>query len=167
MGLRGGDLRASERTFQLLTQTAGRAGREAGKPGRALIQTHNPDAAVLKAVTSGDRRAFYAAEAQSRKLLGFPPFGRLAALIVASDNHEACFATAKALGETAPRGQGLRVWGPAPAPIALLRGRRRIRLLLKTPRETPPQPLVAAWLKQVKIPSAVKVQVDIDPYNFL
>ncbi len=166
LGLEGGDLRASERTFQLLSQVAGRAGR-AGHAGRVLLQTANPDARVLRAIADGDRDGFLAAEADARASGGWPPFGRLAAIIVSGPEERPVEETAKALARTAPVADGLRVLGPAPPPLALLRGRFRRRLLLKADRTISVQKALKDWLSQVKPPSSVRLHVDIDPYNFM
>ncbi len=166
LGLDGGELRAAERTYQLLSQVAGRAGREL-RPGRVLLQTYRPDHPVMAALAAGDREGFLAAEAAERKKAGWPPFGRLAALILASRDEAAVDATARVFGRTAPRGAGIEVLGPAPAPLALLRGRFRRRLLLKAARSVNVQAALAGWLAKVKVPSAVRVQVDVDPQSFL
>src|SRR5207302_7479197 len=134
LGLAGGDLRAAERTYQLLHQVAGRAGR-AERPGRALIQTYMPDQPVMQALAAGDRDGFLAAEASARREAGLPPFGRLAALIVSAADAESCDFTARALSRAAPQLPGLTVLGPAPAPLAVLRGRHRRRFLVKAGRE--------------------------------
>ena len=166
LGLGGGDLRAMERTYQLLHQVAGRAGR-AGRPGRVLLQTYMPEHPVMAALVSGDRDAFLAREAAARRDQAMPPFGRLAALIVSGADEAKVTAVARALGRAAPSGGGLRVLGPAPAPLSLLRGRHRQRLLLKTARSVKIQDPLRAWLAKVKVPSSVRVQVDVDPYSFL
>ena len=165
LGLSGWDLRAAERTHQLLHQVSGRAGR-AEKPGRVLLQTYDPAHPVIQALLSGDEDSFIDSEADTRRVLEMPPFGRLTALILSSHDEAAVVATGRMLANAAPRGEGLEVLGPAPAFMALLRGRHRHRLLLKTRRDTPPQALVADWLGRVKIPSAVRVQIDVDPYSF-
>ena len=145
LGLAGGDLRASERTHQLLTQVAGRAGR-AERPGRVLVQTWQPENPVMQALASGDRQAFLAAEREGRRAAGMPPYGRLAALVLASRDAAAVEAAAGALARAAPQGGEADVLGPAPAPLSLLRGRYRWRLLLKAPRDRPVQPVLRAWL---------------------
>ena len=165
LGLSGWDLRAAERTHQLMQQVAGRAGR-ADKPGHVYLQTHDPRHPVMEALVSGDGAAFIDSEIASRDILGMPPFGRLAALILSGPDEIAVIAAGKALAAQAPQGDGIEVLGPAPAFMALLRGRHRHRLLLKTRRNIAPQPLVRAWLEAVKIPSSVRVQIDIDPYSF-
>jgi primosomal protein N' (replication factor Y) len=166
LGLVGGDLRAGERTFQLLSQVSGRAGR-AEAPGRVLIQTSDPGHPVMQALRRQDRAAFLAAERATRQAGGWPPYGRLVALVVAAPDAARADAAAAALARAQPRERAMTVLGPAPAPLAVLRGWHRRRFLLKTPKDLLPQPLVRAWLAQVKLPSAVRVQVDVDPYSFL
>lgn len=166
LGLAGGDLRASERTVQLLHQVAGRAGREE-RPGRVLLQTFAPEHPVMQALVGGDLEAFMAAEADARRPGHWPPFGRLAALIVSSEDERAAERTARDLGLAAPGGEGVEVLGPAPAPLAILRGRHRRRLLLKTRRDIAVQPLLQDWLAKVAVPGKVRVQVDVDPVAFL
>ncbi|MBL8567305.1 MAG: primosomal protein N' [Hyphomicrobiaceae bacterium] len=166
LGLEGGDLRAAERTYQLLHQVAGRAGRHE-RPGRVLLQTWQPDNRVMQALASGDRDTFLAVEASEREAASMPPYGRLVGLIVSSHDPQAADAVARALAKSAPRGDGIQVLGPAPAPLALLRGRHRRRLLFKADRSIRVQPVVADWLAKVKVPGTVRVQVDVDPYSFL
>jgi len=166
LGLGGGDLRAAERTYQLLYQVAGRAGR-AARPGRVLVQTHMPDHPVMAALALGDRERFLAAEAEDRRAAGMPPFGRLAALIVSGRDEATVDDAARRLARRAPVADGIRVLGPAPAPMALLRGRHRRRLLLKAPRQAGVPALVDRWLRSVRLSTAVRVQVDVDPYSFL
>jgi primosomal protein N' (replication factor Y) len=171
LGLGGGDLRAAERTYQLLHQVAGRAGR-AERPGRALLQTYRPEHPVMQALValSKERDArdrFMAIEAEERRRFGWPPFGRLAAIIVAGPDANVVDRVARDLGRTAPSGNGVETLGPAPAPLALLRGRHRRRLLVKASRETNLQAVLDSWLRGVRVPSNVRLQVDIDPYSFL
>jgi primosomal protein N' (replication factor Y) len=166
LGLAGGDLRAAERTVQLLHQVAGRAGR-AEAPGRVLLQTFSPEHPVMQALVHGDLAAFMATEAEGRRPGGWPPFGRLAALIVSADTGPAADALANELGRSAPRGDGILVLGPAPAPLAILRGRHRRRLLLKTRRDIAVQPILRAWLAEVRVPGTARVDVDVDPVSFL
>ncbi|MGH7120733.1 MAG: replication restart helicase PriA [Acetobacteraceae bacterium] len=166
LGLAGADLRAGERTFQLLHQVAGRAGR-AGSPGRVLLQTYCPEHPVMQALATGDGAAFLAAEAAERRRGHWPPFGRLAALIVSAASAKVADDAAAVLGRTAPTGPGIVVLGPAPAPLARLAGRYRRRLLLKTARELPPQPLLRQWLSRTRLPRKARVRVDIDPISFL
>jgi primosomal protein N' (replication factor Y) len=165
LGLAGGDLRAAERTYQLLSQVSGRAGR-AERPGRVLVQTYMPTHPVIAALAGGDRDGFIAAEASAREEAGMPPFGRLAALIVSGVDEQAVDATAHALARASPIGSDIRVLGPAPAPLALLRGRHRRRLLLQAASHVKVPATVRAWLAAVQIPHAVRVQIDIDPYSF-
>jgi primosomal protein N' (replication factor Y) len=166
LGLAGGDLRAAERTVQLLHQVAGRAGR-AEAPGRVLLQSFSPDHPVMQALVSGDLDAFMAEEASTRRPGGWPPFGRLAALIVSAEEEREADRTARDLGQAAPQFDGVEVLGPAPAPLALLRGRFRRRLLLKARRDVAVQPVLREWLSRVAVPSHVRVQVDVDPVGFL
>ena len=166
LGLTGGDLRAAERTYQLLYQVAGRAGR-AEHPGRVLIQTHMPEHPVMAAILKGDRTAFLAAEAKAREETRMPPYGRLVALVVSGTDEGAVDQAARALGRAAPAAPGVRVLGPAPAPLAMIRGRHRRRLLLQAGRGTQVQALVRAWIGRAAIPKKVRVQVDVDPYSFM
>jgi primosomal protein N' (replication factor Y) len=166
LGLAGGDLRAAERTVQLLHQVAGRAGR-AEAPGKVWLQTFSPDHPVMQALLHGDLAQFMASEAAQRRPGHWPPYGRLAALIVSADSAEAADATAGALGRAAPTGAGITVLGPAPAPLSILRGRHRRRLLLKTRRDIAVQGPLRAWLSRVKIPASVRVEIDVDPVSFL
>ncbi|UCH72824.1 MAG: primosomal protein N' [Rhodospirillales bacterium] len=166
LGLVGGDLRAAERTFQLLHQVAGRAGRE-DRPGRVLLQTYHPEHAVMRALVDGARDRFLAAESEMRRDGGWPPFGRLAALIVSGRDEARVDRTAALLARAAPHAEQLRVLGPAPAPLAMLRGRHRRRLLLKAARNVDVQAVLRRWLGQVRWPNGVRVQVDVDPYSFL
>ncbi|MEE2690839.1 MAG: primosomal protein N' [Pseudomonadota bacterium] len=166
MGLAGGDLRAAERTYQLLSQVAGRAGR-AEKPGRALLQSYQPEAPVLAALAGGDRDDFLAAEAASRQALGFPPYGRLAAVLLRSTNEKALHEAAAAHRRAAPHADGVELWGPAPAPIYRLRGETRMRFLVKARKDVNVQAYLGAWLGKLKLPGPVRRIVDIDPYTFL
>jgi primosomal protein N' (replication factor Y) len=166
LGLAGGDLRAAERTVQLLHQVAGRAGREAAR-GRVLLQSFNPEHPVMQALVSGNLESFMEAEAAARRPGHWPPFGRLAALIVSSEEERAADRVARDLGLAAPAMEGVQVLGPAPAPLALLRGRHRRRLLLKARRGIAVQPLLREWLARVVVPGTVRVQVDVDPVGFL
>ena len=166
LGLAGGDLRAAERTVQLLHQVGGRAGR-AEAPGRVLLQTYAPEHPVMQALISNDFAAFMQREAESRRPGHWPPYGRLAALIVSADTAEAADETARALGRTAPQADGVQVLGPAPAPLSILRGRHRRRLLLRTRRDIAVQPLLREWLVQVQPPRHVRIDVDVDPVSFL
>ncbi|WP_066479982.1 MULTISPECIES: primosomal protein N' [unclassified Sphingomonas] len=166
LGLSGGDLRASERTFQQIMQVAGRAGR-GEKPGHVLLQTHQPTAPVIAALVSGDAEGFYAAETQARREADAPPFGRYAAIIVSSEDREAADDTARAIGRSAPEREGMHVYGPAPAPLAMLRGRHRFRLLVHATRGLAVQDEIRAWLGTLAWPARVRVSVDVDPYSFV
>ena len=166
LGLRGGDLRAAERTFQLLSQATGRAGR-ADRPGRALLQTWTPEHPVLMALAAGDRDAFVEAEMAEREAAALPPHGRLAAIILSSENPSAVEKTAAELAAAIPNAERLEVYGPADAPLALVRGRRRKRLLVRADRDVDLQGFLRAWLARVKVPGSVRLTVDVDPYSFL
>ena len=166
LGLSGGDLRAAERTFQLLHQVSGRAGR-AERPGVVLLQTYVPEHPVMRALASDDRDGFLAAEAESRREGSWPPFGRLAALIVSAPDADAADRAARVFAQQAPHVEGVEVLGPAPAPLAMLRGRHRRRFLVKAQRATPLQSILRIWLEAVKLPAGIRVQVDVDPYSFL
>ena len=166
LSLRGGDLRAGERTFQLLAQAAGRAGRHE-KPGRALLQTYSPDHAVMQALAAQDRDAFIEAEMSMRQDAGLPPFGRLAAVIASGPDGEALEAYVQALAAVIPNAEGVEVFGPADAPLALVRGRRRKRFLVRAERTVDLQGFMAAWRARAKVPNSVRVVIDVDPYSFL
>ena len=165
LGLANGDLRAAERTYQLLHQVIGRCGREE-RAGRALLQTWMPGHPVMQALAQGDRDRFMAQERQSRARAGLPPFGRLAAVILSGAVEERVRQTADMLAQAAPRGEGFAVLGPAPAPLRRLRRRHRWRFLLRARREVGLQALLSGWLGRVKPPSGVRLVVDVDPYWF-
>jgi primosomal protein N' (replication factor Y) len=170
LGLAGGDLRAAERTYQLLHQVAGRAGRSE-KPGRVLIQSYDPARPVMQALKAHDQTGFLKLEEDDRRQAGMPPFGRLAALIISGRDEAAVEAQVRMLAAAIPRSgavaAGVSVLGPAPAPLAMLRGRHRRRFLIKCRREVPPQPFIRAWLRGLKWGGDLKLQIDIDPYSFL
>ncbi len=166
LGLEGGDLRAGERTYQQIAQVAGRAGRGA-KPGEVLIQTRHPEAAVITALAAGDRDAFYAAETEARREAGAPPFGRWAAIIVSSENEAEARDAARAIGGKRPSHPDVAILGPAPAPMSLLRGRYRYRLLINARRSAELQRIIREWLDPLRFPQGVRVGVDIDPYSFV
>jgi len=165
LGGADGDVRARERTFQLLHQVSGRAGR-AEKPGLVLLQTRNPDDSVMQALASGDRDGFYEQERMFREAAAAPPFGRLAAIIVSGYDGEAVRDVARELAKTAPAARDVKVWGPTPAFYALLRGQTRERLLVQAARGVDVQAYMRAWLARVKVPGAVRVAVDVDPVSF-
>ncbi|HEX8525985.1 primosomal protein N' [Allosphingosinicella sp.] len=166
LGLSGGDLRAAERTFQQIMQVSGRAGR-GDKPGRVLVQTHEPSAPVIDALVRGDAEGFYAAETDARREAAMPPFGRLAGIIVSSEDLGQATETARAIGRSAPRVENMAVFGPAPAPLAMLRGRHRLRLLVHAARSLDVQDVIRDWLGGLDWPRGVRVAVDVDPYSFL
>ena len=166
LGLAGGDLRAAERSFQQIQQVAGRAGR-GNKPGRVFVQTHEPEAPVIAALVSGDGPGFYAAETEARREAAMPPFGRLAAIIVSAEEAAEAEAVARRIGHAAPKVDGMAVFGPAPAPLAMLRGRHRQRLLIHASRSLDVQDVIRDWLAEIDWSSKVRVGVDVDPYSFL
>ena len=166
LGLMGSDLRASEQTFQLLSQVSGRAGR-GDKKCTVFLQTLYPENAVLQALLHNDRAKFIELEKQSRRILKLPPFGKLAAVIISGSNQEQVEKIAVYLGQSAPNTDMISTLGPAPAPIFMLRGKYRFRLLLKTARSINIQEVLRVWLKRVQIPQGVRVEVDIDPYSFM
>ena len=167
LGLGNGDPRASERTFQLLHQVMGRAGREAGQ-GHGLVQTHQPEHPVMRALISGDRAAFYDAEIAARERDGYPPFGRLASLIVSGGDKHAAESFARKLAMAAPREEAARVLGPAEAPLSVVRGRYRFRLLVKSSRGFDLSGYLRDWLAASPKPKGnIKLEVDVDPQSFL
>jgi primosomal protein N' (replication factor Y) len=166
LGLAGGDLRAAERSFQQIQQVAGRAGR-GDKPGRVLVQTHDPDAPVIAALVSGDAPGFYSAETEARREAAMPPFGRLAAIVVSAEDSSQAETVARRIGHAAPKVEGMAVFGPAPAPLAMLRGRHRQRLLVHAARSLDVQDVIRDWLAGVEWSPKVRVSVDVDPYSFL
>jgi primosomal protein N' (replication factor Y) (superfamily II helicase) len=167
LGLQGGDLRAAEKTFQLIRQVAGRAGR-ADKPGTALVQTYMPEHPALRAIVSGDDEGFWRAEAAARRSAGMPPYGRLAGIILSGPDEARLWETARALAQAGEvlRRAGMEVYGPAPAPIARVRGRHRLRFLIKAARRMSLQPAIADWVATVKLPANVRATIDIDPQSF-
>ncbi|GAA4757540.1 primosomal protein N' [Sphingomonas daechungensis] len=166
LGLAGGDLRAAERSFQQIQQVAGRAGR-GDKPGRVLVQTHEPDAPVIAALVSGDGPGFYSAETDARREAAMPPFGRLAAIVISAEESSQAETTARRIGNAAPEVEGMAVFGPAPAPLAMLRGRHRQRLLVHAARSLDVQDVIREWLSEIEWSPKVRVTVDVDPYSFL
>ena len=166
LGLEGGDLRAGERTYQQVAQVAGRAGR-GSKPGEVLIQTRHPEAPVIAALAAGDRDAFYSAETEMRREAGAPPFGRWASIIISSEDDGEAREASNRLGAFRPDVADCMILGPAPAPMALLRGRYRYRFLINARRSVQLQHVIRRWLTQVDHPAGVRVAVDIDPYSFV
>jgi primosomal protein N' (replication factor Y) (superfamily II helicase) len=167
LGLSNGDPRAAERTFQLLHQVVGRAGREAGA-GVGLLQTHQPEHPVMRALIAQDREAFYDAEIEVRERDHYPPFGRLASIVVSGPDKNDTAAHARALARAAPLADDVRVLGPAEAPLALVRGRYRFRLLIKAPRAFDLSAYLREWLGAApKTKGSIKLDIDIDPQSFL
>jgi primosomal protein N' (replication factor Y) len=167
LGLGNGDPRAAERTFQLLHQVTGRAGRAEGY-GRGLLQTHQPDHPVMRALVSGNREAFYDSEIALRERTQYPPFGRLAALIVTANERHAAEGYARVLVQHAPRDESVRILGPAEAPIAVVRGRHRFRLLAKSPRNFDLSVYMRDWLAGAprRRKGSVRLEIDVDPQSF-
>ncbi len=167
LGLQGSDLRAAERTFQLMRQVAGRAGR-ADKPGTALLQTYQPDHPVIRAILAGDEEGFWRAEAAQREAAGVPPYGRMAGIILSGPDVAAVFDIANHLARAdGPLRQvGAQVYGPAPAPIARVRGRHRVRMLVKADKGVALQGALRKWVRQVQIKGDIRLAIDIDPQSF-
>jgi len=167
LGLQGSDLRAAERTFQLMAQVSGRAGR-ADKAGVSMLQTYQPEHPVIRAILSGDQEAFWSAEAAEREAAGVPPFGRMAGIVLSSPDVQAVFDLGAAMArQDGPlRAVGAQVFGPAPAPIAKIRGRHRVRLLVKAAKGVPLQAALAEWAGQFRLPANLRLTIDIDPQSF-
>jgi len=167
LGLQGSDLRAAERTFQLVRQVSGRAGR-ADKPGLCLIQTHQPEHPVIRAIIAGDEERFWAAEAAERRAAGVPPYGRMAGIVISASDLDAAFDLGTYLVRNAAplEAIGAQIYGPAPAPIARVRGRHRVRLLIKADKSAPIQNAIRSWLAPVKLRGDLRLSVDIDPQSF-
>lgn len=168
LGLQGSDLRAAERTFQLMRQVAGRAGR-AEKPGTAVLQTFQPEHPVIRAILAGDEEGFWSAEAAQREAAGVPPYGRMAGIILSGPDVGEVFDAANTLARnTAPLSRvGAQVFGPAPAPIARVRGRHRVRLLVKAGKGIALQAAIAQWIAPLRLRGELRLAVDIDPQSFL
>ena len=176
LGLKGGELRAAERTYQMLHQVAGRAGREKDKRGRVFLQSWMPEHRIMKAMADsshdGGRDSFLSVEAAERQMAQMPPYSRLVGIIIAGREESLVLDVAKQLGRTSPQGmteEGHRIQtlGPAAAPLARLRGRYRYRLLVRAAKEINVQKTVEGWVNAVKVPSTVRVYIDIDPQSFL
>jgi primosomal protein N' (replication factor Y) len=167
LGLQGSDLRAAERTFQLMRQVAGRAGR-VEKPGVALLQTYQPEHPVIRAILAGDEDRFWAAEARERQAAAAPPFGRMAGIILSATDVALAFDAGNFLArrDEPLRKIGAQVFGPAPAPISRVRGRHRVRLLVKADKNAPLQGALAQWVGQLRIKGDLRLAVDIDPQSF-
>jgi len=166
LGLAGGDPRASERTFQLLQQMSGRSGRGEVE-GRVLLQTVSPEHPVMKAIVKGDRDAFLKIELSEREAYRLPPYWRLASLTVSGVDVKQVIRAAQDLADTAPKGDQLRILGPAPAPFARLRGRYRHRVMIQAPRSVNLSSVMRRWLAGVKLPRNLRLSIDIDPYSFM
>ncbi|OWU72470.1 primosomal protein N' [Marinibacterium profundimaris] len=167
LGLQGSDLRAAERTFQLMRQVAGRAGRSE-RAGLALLQTYQPEHPVIRAILAGDEDGFWRAEAGERQAAGVPPFGRMAGIILSGTDTAQVFDLGNALARnTGPLSAiGATVFGPAPAPIARIRGRHRVRLLVKAPKGVALQEAISRWIAPVRLKGDLRLAVDIDPQSF-
>lgn len=166
LGLAGGDLRAAERSFQMLAQVAGRAGRE-DRPGLAMLQTLDADNAVMQALLSGDRDAFLKSESEARRLAAMPPYSRLAALVISASDEARLHKAVRALESVRPHFNGVGIFGPNMAPLAFLRGRYRARALIQSEKNIDIQAVINGWITAASMPSGVRLQIDIDPYNFL
>jgi primosomal protein N' (replication factor Y) len=167
LGLAHGDPRAAEKTFQLLAQVTGRAGRVTGG-GKGFLQTYNADHPVIRALLSSDKKAFYQAEIEARRAAGLPPFGRLAAVIVSGPDRAFAEGFSRALARAAPPDQAVTLLGPAEAALAMVRGRYRFRLLAMAPRQYDLQAYLRHWLSTGPKPTkGLRLQVDIDPQHFL
>lgn len=166
LGLAGGDPRAGERTYQTLVQVAGRAGR-ADRPGRAILQTHDPAHDAIAALVAGDRDRFLDVESQARDMLGLPPFGRLASVVVSAESEAKVIDMAAEFARTAPRADGVEIWGPAEPRYGVVRGRWRRRLLIRADKSVDISAYLASWKARVKIPASVRVVMDVDPYSFV
>ncbi|KJC55364.1 primosome assembly protein PriA [Bradyrhizobium sp. LTSPM299] len=167
LGLSNGDPRAAERTFQLLNQVIGRAGRDQGR-GVGYLQTHQPEHPVMKALIANDREAFYASEIDIRERTGYPPFGRLASLIISAGDRPTAEGFARRLASVAPLDERIQVLGPAEAPLAVIKGRYRFRLLVKSLRNVDLSQYLREWLAAgPKTKGNLKLEVDVDPQSFL
>ena len=168
-GLHCSDLRAAEKTFQLMTQVAGRTGRESGgERGIAFLQTWQPEHPVIRAILSGNDEEFMAAEAAEREVAGVPPFGRYAGILLTGPNESTVVEIAQTMARRIePLSRiGAQVFGPAPAPISRIRGRSRYRLLIKADRGAPLQTALIQWRDQFRFPAGVRFTIDIDPQRF-
>ncbi len=166
LGLAGGDLRASERTFQMLSQVAGRAGRES-RTGEALLQTLDPDNTVMTSLLGGDRNQFLANEVASRAQAGMPPFTQLASVILSSSDDTKLQEAMRLMAASRPAFDHVDCFGPAMAPLAYLKGRHRARFLLRAEKTIDLQHILRGWIANVKLPTQVRLHIDIDPYSFL
>ena len=167
LGLEGGDLRAAEKSFQLIRQVAGRAGR-ADRPGQALIQSHQPDHPLIKAIIAGDEEAFWAAEAANRARAGVPPYGRMAGIVLSGPDEAQVYMVAREMAQAwAGRAKiDAQLFGPAAAPVARIRGRHRVRMLIKAPKGAPIQDALRRWVDGLRLPNNMRLTIDIDPQSF-
>ena len=166
LALESSDPRAGERTWALLAQVAGRSGRGV-KPGHALVQSYLPQHPLMKALVQGDRDAYLEGEKGIREIAGLPPHGRLAGIVITGKDFNETFRFARTVASVAPAAEGIQVLGPATAPIAMVRGRHRVRLLVKATQDVNLQAFLGAWLKDIKPKGNLNLQLDVDPYNFL
>ncbi|MEZ5871337.1 MAG: primosomal protein N' [Nitratireductor sp.] len=167
LGLANGDPRAAERTFQLLSQVTGRAGRS-GEASRGMLQTYQPQHPVIQALAAGDSETFYQRESDHRRLAGLPPFGKLASIIISAASRKEAEDHARQVRKLAPAGKGILVLGPAEAPMALIRGRYRFRLLVHGEKRSDMQAYLRAWLSSTpRERGSIRLQVDVDPQSFL
>ena len=166
LGLGGGDPRAAERTFQLLQQVSGRSGR-ADDPGHVFIQTTQPEHPVMKSLARGDRDSFMAAEMNERRAYSLPPFSRLASITVTGTDQKQVITAIHQVAASAPTDKKLKILGPAPAPFAVLRGRYRYRLMIQVSKQTALSSILREWISNIKLSKALRIQIDVDPYNFL
>ena len=165
LGMANGDLRAAERTYQLLHQVSGRAGRE-DRPGKAFLQTFFPDHPVIEALVNGEREKFIESELLIRKKNKLPPFGRLASIILSDKDEKKILSFCKVLKRNIPSYNGIIVLGPAPAPMTKVRGKIRYRFLIKAKKDINIQKFLHLWMDNIKKPSLLQISVDIDPYYF-
>ncbi len=167
LGLGNGDPRAAERTFQLLNQVIGRAGRDKGY-GVGYLQTHQPEHPVMKALFAADREAFYASEIDARERTMYPPFGRLASLIISAGDRPTAEGFARKLAAVAPFDERVQVLGPAEAPLAVIKGRYRFRILVKSARNFDLSDYLRDWVAAgPKTRGNLKLEIDVDPQSFL
>ena len=166
LGLAGGDLRAAEKTYQLLHQISGRAGREQTH-GHVYLQSYVPNHPVMEALGSGKRDAFFAAELAARENAHMPPFTRLAALIIEGHKEAEVIAVCKQLASSIQHLASIHIYGPAPAPLSLLRGKFRYRFLVNAPRNINLPNFMRSWVDSVKHPRSVRIKIDIDPMSFM
>jgi primosomal protein N' (replication factor Y) len=165
IGLIGVDLKSAERTYQVLTQVSGRAGREGN--GDAIIQTYSPDNPILQALIRGEKEQFYSMEIEQRHMVNMPPFSRLVALIVSAANEKKLQEFVGLMIRKAPISTKIKVLGPVDAPIYKIRRRYRYRFLIKSPVAVNTQQYIEQWLNLLKIPASIRIKIDVDPYSFL